>query len=1483
MQVKWKEIWKKYRRQILIMMGCIFAVLIFTLIAVNAQKMDTAFDPDSYADADQNKDNSIEYDSTIFGADQDNNDGLEMDNQAEEDYNLDDGNDQNLLDKQNQNNQNGLQISDGTGTGTANGNAVSATNNGTGTVIAANGGSNAGSNGNGTGSGTSGSGGSGGSGSGEGGQGGGQGGTGSDQDIFGTDYNAPEQVQSSYPDESTDSHNGVSVVNLTVSVPEKAANEYLLKQHFFEGEFPRSEEMSSYIRVDAVMSDGSVRKDLKFIPFAGKGTGGDYSVEWSGTNDSTEDGIGKNAGSYIATISYRGATCSVDYDVVHWQVTLQDFDESQSGDPNPGTLREDLKTVSPDGTPIVNLENSCQEMYNLIEERTQSGYNYQHVNKWQEITTWYGELKRYSMCYFGGWIDESTTDEVQSSKEKYEIKRPKDSDIKDGVYNVNLLPTWTDISDDDSEGEEYIVGLTGDPMWGEPWTTTLLRYKGKNSTLVVPQGVEVFDITTMYSFLQDTMSDGGVLEPEPNTAITKIVLPASVTSFNESLMADWHNYFPSLESIQVASDNQNYASLDGVVYNKTGKTLISVPAAKKSMTTWSDRVDTINANAFQYTNMKKLSIPATVQTCWANSFMNATIDTLIFETEEGLNLQGTVFSRDCDNEGGFGKIEFKTSDLSSLETGNDWFGVRENSERVLKDVSIVVPDSPEHKVYMDYLKLLQGNIDYYNGSLDTGFNMLTTAESADKQFHYTKGLLLSKDQKQLMFGSVNLKEDIQIPDGVEEIKNFAFADCSQVTSIDIPASVTTIGDSAFVNMTQLNSLFMRGDTPATFANTIFGATIASGFRIYVPEKQYDNYINIEGYVLDRDYGDGTADIVYAKLNRMDDIIINNGNMYYENEADGTYQLAKVNEAVVGIFTPMEGTSELLTNCFANCSQLTGVVLPDTVCKLQSELFPSGYDYSNFEVIASNAKRAPIADDNAFANLQISDVHLFIPSDTDADAQYEGTAWDLLEKKSDPRSSYFGENDTKDYHSERNGAIYSENEDSTFVLLYAVVQEEMNFCLKDATSEIADEAFKGKEFLTGVENAYGVTTIGASAFENCSRFVGIELSYSIESLGQAAFKNCTSFCSMMSTYAPWGWTQIPSSIESIPNECFEGCESIVEIYFPTTIRQLGKRSFADCSGIVNIISGKGDFEDYYSTPFYVEDIPEECFAGCTSIENLFLSSANTTIGERAFAGDSSLRFISIPDYGTTVPQFANSWLEGSPVADVEINGMMDFAPLLDGVIDNVEILDFGSGFAGQDINVDDLSYFAEHIKEIDNCTQLGTLSGSFASWNYLKSIISFGSAWNDSEFYAFYATIDVLGDRLFAGCISLKTVDIGDIQSIGNACFFGCSSLESVSLYTQQDFELSISDDCFEGTPDTMSIFINGEPYIKPLNERAVPNSQSVMNEQIDPEVGDESVTAKAPLIQEETPPDATTDEESTEDTTSEEPSASSEIQSEASE
>lgn len=54
---------------------------------------------------------------------------------------------------------------------------------------------------------------------------------------------------------------------------------------------------------------------------------------------------------------------------------------------------------------------------------------------------------------------------------------------------------------------------------------------------------------------------------------------------------------------------------------------------------------------------------------------------------------------------------------------------------------------------------------------------------------------------------------MKIPESVTKIGNFAFQNCTGLTSVTIPASVTKLGQGAFRNCPNLKDIYISKDSP----------------------------------------------------------------------------------------------------------------------------------------------------------------------------------------------------------------------------------------------------------------------------------------------------------------------------------------------------------------------------------------------------------------------------------------------------------------------------------------------------------------------------------------------------------------------------------------------------------------------------------------------------------------------------------------------
>lgn len=89
--------------------------------------------------------------------------------------------------------------------------------------------------------------------------------------------------------------------------------------------------------------------------------------------------------------------------------------------------------------------------------------------------------------------------------------------------------------------------------------------------------------------------------------------------------------------------------------------------------------------------------------------------------------------------------------------------------------------------------------------------------------------------------------DINLPDGISEIKNSTFYGCSGLTSVTIPANIRKIGSKAFAYCSSLASLTVNRTTPPTLANWDAFQYTSSNFKIYVPASSVNAYKSASGW------------------------------------------------------------------------------------------------------------------------------------------------------------------------------------------------------------------------------------------------------------------------------------------------------------------------------------------------------------------------------------------------------------------------------------------------------------------------------------------------------------------------------------------------------------------------------------------------------------------------------------------------------------
>ena len=171
----------------------------------------------------------------------------------------------------------------------------------------------------------------------------------------------------------------------------------------------------------------------------------------------------------------------------------------------------------------------------------------------------------------------------------------------------------------------------------------------------------------------------------------------------------------------------------------------------------------------------------------------------------------------------------------------------------------------------------------------------------------------------------------------------------------------------------------------------------------------------------------------------------------------------------------------------------------------------------------------------------------------------------------------------------------------------------------------------------------VTSIGNHAFSGCDSLSEIVIPSSVTSIGDHAFSGCDSLSEIV----------IPSSVTNIGKGAFLWCSSLSEIVIPSSVTSIGDSAFSICSSLSKIVIpssitsiGKGAFSGCSSLseiviPSSVTSIGDSAFSICSSLSKIVIPSSITSIGKGAFSGCSSLSEIVIPSSVTSIGDYAFS--------------------------------------------------------------------------------------------------------------------------------------------------------------------------------------------------------------------------------------------------
>ncbi|MBQ8175697.1 MAG: leucine-rich repeat domain-containing protein [Oscillospiraceae bacterium] len=454
------------------------------------------------------------------------------------------------------------------------------------------------------------------------------------------------------------------------------------------------------------------------------------------------------------------------------------------------------------------------------------------------------------------------------------------------------------------------------------------------------------------------------------------------------------------------------------------------------------------------------------------------------------------------------------------------------------------------------------------------------------------------------FGECTELTSVTLPDGMTNINYCAFYNCSGITNMILPESITEIGVAAFCGCTSLTSIVIPDGVTVITASVFYQCTGLTDITIPdsvtgIGSKAFYECTSLKkikfsenmGFINDTAFDNCTNLTIYCYKGSYTETFAKEHNIPYvivpklAITTQPTDYTGKVGETAT--FT-VKATGENLTYQW---QQNTGSSWSDI-----SGATSASYSVVIDEAIDGYMYRCVVSDEKA--SIISNEVKITI------DKSISGKCGDNVNYKY---------NDCKLVIS-GTGAIMDYESDSS------------PFCDLDIKTVI-------------IEN--GITSIGAYAFSNCTSLESIDLPDSITSINEGAFSNCTSLTSFVipekvkiindyvfSECSKLTSVKIPEGVTSIGSNAFSFCVSLADVTIPENVTSIGSSAFRDCFRITSI-----------TIPDGVTSIEERVFAGCSSVESITIPNGVTSIGSSAFHRCTSLSVIVIPDSVETIGSVA----------------------------------------------------------------------------------------------------------------------------------------------------------------------------------------------------------------------------------------------------
>ena len=354
-------------------------------------------------------------------------------------------------------------------------------------------------------------------------------------------------------------------------------------------------------------------------------------------------------------------------------------------------------------------------------------------------------------------------------------------------------------------------------------------------------------------------------------------------------------------------------------------------------------------------------------------------------------------------------------------------------------------------------------------------------------------------------------------------------------------------------------------------------------------------------------------------------------------------------------------------------------------------------------------------------------------------------------------------------------------------------------------------------------SYSVTAIGNDAFNGFTILTSIIIPNSVTGIGNYAFFGCSSLTSIT----------LPETVEKIGANAYQNCTNLQSVTFSNSLRTIENYAFQNCTKLQSIelpnsvVSiGIAAFKNCTTLESCyignsINTISDNTFQNCTALTSCILGNSVEAIGDYAFQNCSAMKTIIIPDSTQTIGEFAfnNCTSLDSCTIGERVKVIGNFAFQNCTALRSLTIPD-----STQNIG----SYAFTNCTSLDSCiigksvTSIG--NNAFQNCTTLRSIV-------------IPDAMTTLNNSVFQNCTALQYCTIGKaITTIKDSAFQACSALktlslpESVKTVGQYAFSSCSSLDSLDLGTKLSRIVYNAFSYCTQLTTVTIPESVTTISE-----------------------------------------------------